>query len=77
MHLKLQNLKSINEYISVLFKINSQLKLCEENVTKEDMLKKENIQYISCLECAPAVAISRAYKFKKYYELIYCLLVAK
>jgi hypothetical protein len=60
MHLKLQNIKSINKYISVLFKINSQLKLCEENVTEEDMLKKENLQYISCLECAPAVAISRA-----------------
>ena len=43
MHLKLQNIKSIIEYISVLFKINSQLKLCEENVTKEDMLKKENL----------------------------------
>jgi hypothetical protein len=60
MHLKLQNIKSINEYISVLFKINSQLKLYEENVTKEDKLKNENLQYISCLECAPTVAISRA-----------------
>ena len=60
MYLKLQNIKSINEYIPVIFKINSQLKLCEENVTEEDMLKKENIQYISCPECAPAVAISKA-----------------
>ena len=60
MHLKLQNFYSVNEYISVLFKIISQLKLWEENVTGEYMLKKENIQYVSCLECAHALAISRA-----------------
>jgi len=37
-----------------LFKISSQLKLCNEKVTYDD------IYHISCLECAPAAAISRA-----------------
>lgn len=40
MHLRLQDFKSISGYNSTLFKINSQLKLCGEKVTKEDMLKK-------------------------------------
>ena len=40
MHLRLQDFKSISDYNSVLFKISSQLKLCGEKVTEEDMLEK-------------------------------------
>ena len=40
MHLGLQDFKSISDYNSTLFKISSQLKLCGEKVTKEDMLEK-------------------------------------
>ena len=39
-HLRLQDFKSVSDYNSVLFKISSQLKLCGENVSNEDMLKK-------------------------------------
>ena len=40
MHLRLQEFKSVSEYNSALFKITSQLKLCGEKVTEEDMLEK-------------------------------------
>ena len=40
MHLRLQDFKSVSEYNSALFKISSQLKLCGDNVTEEDMLEK-------------------------------------
>ena len=40
MHLRLQDFKSVSDYNSALFKISSQLKLCGEKVTKEDMLQK-------------------------------------
>ena len=40
MHLRLQDFKSMSEYNSALFKINSQLKLCGEKITDEDMLEK-------------------------------------
>ena len=40
MHLRLQDFKSVNEYNSALFKISSQLKLCGDNITEEDMLEK-------------------------------------
>ena len=40
MHLRLQDFKSVSEYNSALFKISSQLKLCGENITEEDMLEK-------------------------------------
>ena len=59
MHLRLQDFKSFSEYNSSLFKISSQLKLCGENITEEDMLEK-NVYNVSRLECAPAAAISRA-----------------
>jgi hypothetical protein len=58
MHLRLQDFKSVSEYNSALFKISSQLKLCGEKVTDVDMLEKI-VYHISCLECAPAAAISR------------------
>ncbi|WJZ84982.1 hypothetical protein VitviT2T_004553 [Vitis vinifera] len=40
MHLRLQDFKTVSEYNSVLFKISSQLKLCGEKITEEDMLEK-------------------------------------
>ena len=40
MHLVLQDFKFVSDYNSTLFKISSQLKLCGEKVTEEDMLEK-------------------------------------
>ena len=40
MHLILQDFKFVSDYNSTLFKISSQLALCGENVTEEDMLEK-------------------------------------
>ena len=40
MHLILQDFKSVSDYNLALFKISSQLKLCGEKVTEEDMLEK-------------------------------------
>ena len=40
LHLRLQDFKSVSEYNSTLFKISSQLKLCGENITNDDMLEK-------------------------------------
>ncbi|KAK8309208.1 hypothetical protein V6Z11_D02G111500 [Gossypium hirsutum] len=40
MHLQLQDFKTVSEYNSKLFKISSQLKLCEENITDKDLLEK-------------------------------------
>ena len=38
--LRLQDFKSLHEYNYALYKITSQLKLCRENITDEDMLEK-------------------------------------
>ena len=40
MHLRLQDYKTVSEYNSAMFRISSQLKLCREKVTDEDMLEK-------------------------------------
>ena len=40
MHLRLQNYKTVSEYNSAMFRISSQLKLCGEKVTDENMLEK-------------------------------------
>ena len=40
MHLRLQDFKFVSDYNLSLFKISSQLKLCGEKVTEEDMLEK-------------------------------------
>ncbi|XP_070665235.1 uncharacterized protein [Malus domestica] len=39
-HLKIQDFKSMAEYNSALFKITSQMKLCWDTITEEDMLEK-------------------------------------
>ncbi|KAA3465828.1 hypothetical protein EPI10_000966 [Gossypium australe] len=40
LHLILQDFKSMSEYNLAIFRITSQLKLCGENITDEDMLEK-------------------------------------
>ena len=40
MHLRLQDFKSVSEYNSAIFRISSQLQLCGEKITDEDMLEK-------------------------------------
>ena len=75
MHLRLQDFKKVSEYDSALFRISSQLKLCGEKVTEEDMLEKTFTTFH-----ALNVLLQQQYReprFKKYSELISCLLVAK
>lgn len=75
MHLRLQDFKTVSEYNSALFRITSQLKLCGENVTDEDMLEKTFSTFH-----ASNVLLQQQYRekgFKKYSELISCLLVAE
>ena len=75
MHLRLQDFKTISEYNSALFRISSQLKLCGEKVTEEDMQEKTftTFQALNVLLWQQY----RERRFKKYYELISCLLVAE
>ena len=73
MHLKLQDFKTVSEYNFALFKINFQLKLCEEKIIEEDMLEKTFTTFH-----AFNVLQQQQYqenRFTKYYELISCLLV--
>ena len=75
MHLRLQDFKSVSEYNSALFKISSQLKLCGENITEEDMLEKTVTTFH-----ASNVLLQQQYRerrFTEYSQLISCLLVAK
>ncbi|XP_028792888.1 uncharacterized protein LOC114748617 [Neltuma alba] len=75
MHLRLQDFKSVTEYNSAVFKISSQLKLCGEKITDEDLLEK-----IFSTFHASNVLLQQQYRekgFKKYSKLISCLLVAE
>ncbi|KAM0040455.1 hypothetical protein Hdeb2414_s0012g00394071 [Helianthus debilis subsp. tardiflorus] len=40
LHLRLQDFKTVSEYNSALFRITSELKLCGEKITDDDMLEK-------------------------------------
>ena len=71
--MRLQDFKSVSEYNSTLFKISSQLKLCGENITNEDMLEKTFTTFH-----ASNVLLQQQYRerrFTKYSELIACLLM--
>ncbi|XP_074277134.1 uncharacterized protein LOC141600784 [Silene latifolia] len=75
MHLRLQDFKSVSEYNSTMFQITSQLKLCGEKVTDMDMLEKTYSTFH-----ANNIVLQTQYRekgFKKYSELISCLLVAE
>jgi len=75
LHLRLQDFKTVNEYNSAMFRITSQLKLCGENITDADMLEKTfSTFHVS------NVLLQQQYRekgFKKYSELIACLLLAE
>lgn len=74
-HLRLQDFKSVSEYNSAMFNITSQLNLCGENVTDNDMLEKTFSTFH-----ASNLLLQQQYRekgFKKYTELISCLLVAE
>ena len=74
MHLRLHDFKSVSEYNSTIFKISSKLKLCEE-ITDEEMLEKAFSTFH-----ASNMLLQQQYRengFKRYSELISCLLVAE
>ncbi|KAK4268714.1 hypothetical protein QN277_025328 [Acacia crassicarpa] len=73
--LRLQDFKSVSEYNSAMFRIASQLKLCGDKITDEDMLEKTFFTFH-----ATNLLLQQQYRekgFKKYAELISCLLVAE
>ena len=75
MHLRLQDFKSVSEYNSAMFRISSKLQLCGEKITDADMLEK-----IFSTFHASNMLLQQQYRekgFKKYSELISCLLVAE
>ncbi|PIN21574.1 hypothetical protein CDL12_05725 [Handroanthus impetiginosus] len=75
MYLRLQDFKTVSDYNSAIFKISSQLKLCGEKITDEDLLEKTFSTFH-----ASNVLLQQQYReksFKKYAELISCLLVAE
>ena len=74
-YLRLQDFKSVSEYNSAMFRITSELKLCGEKITDEDMLEKTFSTFH-----ASNLLLQQQYRergFKKYSELISCLLVAE
>lgn len=75
MHIRLQDFKSVSEYNSTMYKIISQLKLCGENITDADMLEKTFSTFH-----ASNIILQQQYRekgFKKYSDLISCLLIAE
>ena len=75
MHLLLQDFKTVSEYNSAIFRISSQLKLCEKNITNADMLEKTFSTFH-----ASNVLLQQQYRekdFTKYFELISYLLMAE
>ncbi|XP_074304379.1 uncharacterized protein LOC141639092 [Silene latifolia] len=75
MHLRLQAFKSVSEYNSAMFRISSQLRLCGEKIIDKDMLEKTCSNFH-----ANNIVLQTQYRekgFKKYSELISCLLVAE
>jgi hypothetical protein len=74
-HLRLQDFKSVGEYNSAIFRITSELKLCGEKITDEDILEKIFFTFHTS-----NLLLQQQYRkrsFKKYSELISCLLVAE
>jgi hypothetical protein len=65
----------VGEYNSVMFRITSELKLCGEKITNEDILEKIFFKFH-----ASNLLLQQQYRergFKKYSELISCLIVTE
>ncbi|KAM1487092.1 hypothetical protein ACFX2I_001203 [Malus domestica] len=74
-HLRIQDFKLVAEYNSSLFRITSQMKLCGDTITEEDMLEKTFSTFH-----ASNVILQQQYRsrgFIEYNQLISVLLVAK
>jgi hypothetical protein len=74
-HLRLQDFKSGSKYNFAMFNISSKLKLCGDNITDDDMLEK-----IFSTSYSLNMLLQQQYRergFKKYSELITCLLVVE
>ncbi|XP_060188200.1 uncharacterized protein LOC132617248 [Lycium barbarum] len=70
-----KDFKTVCDYNSVVYKITSQLKLCGDNITDEDMLEKTLTTFH-----ASNLVLQQQYRergFKKHADLISCLLVAE
>ncbi|KAK9675973.1 hypothetical protein RND81_11G045200 [Saponaria officinalis] len=75
LHLRLQDFKSIDDYNSAMFKITTQLELCGEKVSDVDKLEKTYQTFHGS-----QLLLSQQYRqrgFKRYCELVSCLLVAE
>jgi predicted amidophosphoribosyltransferase len=74
-HLRLQDFKSVGEYNSAMFRIISELKFYGEKITDEYMLEK-----IFSIFQSWNLLLQQQYRergFKKYSEIISCLLIAE
>ncbi|XP_060206240.1 uncharacterized protein LOC132633806 isoform X1 [Lycium barbarum] len=75
MHLRLQDFKTVTDYNSAIHQVSYVLKLCGETITDEHLLEKTFTTFH-----ASNVLLQQQYYekgFKKYADLISCLLVAK
>ena len=74
-HLRILDFKTVAEYNSAVFRISSQLKLCGETITEEDMLEKTFSTFH-----ASNVLVQQQYRergFTEYNQLISVLLVTE
>ncbi|XP_074293378.1 uncharacterized protein LOC141620394 [Silene latifolia] len=74
-HQRLQDFKSVIEYNSAMHRIASQLTLCGEKISDADMLEKIYQTFHSSQLLLSQQYLQRG--FKKYSELVSCLLVAE
>ncbi|XP_060200217.1 uncharacterized protein LOC132628453 [Lycium barbarum] len=75
MHLQLQDFKTVTDYNSAIHQVSFVLKLCGETITDEHLLEKTFTTFH-----ASNVLLQQQYRekgFKKYADLISCLLVAE
>lgn len=77
--LKLQDFKTIDEYNSNVLRITSQLKLCGDKITDEDIYAGENIHNFPCLKYSSTANISstRVQEAFRQSDLISCLLIVE
>ncbi|XP_027912621.1 uncharacterized protein LOC114172223 [Vigna unguiculata] len=64
MHLRLQDFKTVSEYNSAMFRITSQLTLCGERITDEDMLEKTFSTFH-----ATNLLLQQQYREKEHYSI--------